>query len=65
MKNAEQTDILTRAVSTDVLTNSVFLFLYFFKICILAETTIKIGGGFIPKNKTQKHVVLKAGPRLC
>ena len=35
-------DILTRAVSTGVLTNSVFFpFLCFFKFCIFAENTIK------------------------
>ena len=42
-KNAEKkkTDILTRTVSTDVFTNSVFLFLCFFEFCIFAESTIK------------------------
>ena len=44
MKNAQKKDILTKAVSTKVLTNSVFFsFLCFFKFCIFAENTIKIG----------------------
>ena len=62
MKNAEKkTDILTRAVSTIVFTNSVFFsFLCFFKFCIFAENTIKIGVSAPPqKKKTQKkHFII-------
>ena len=44
MKNAQKKDILTKAVSTKVLTNSVFFsFLCFFKFCMFAENTIKTG----------------------
>ena len=38
MKNAEKTDILTRAVRTGVFTNSVFFSLYFSKIWIVLKT---------------------------
>ena len=53
MKNAEKkTDILTRAISTIVFTNSVFFsFLCFFKFCIFAEDTINIGVSAPPKKK--------------
>ena len=47
-------DFLTRAVSTGVLTNSVFFsFLCFFKLCMFAENTIKTGVS-AKKRKTQK-----------
>ena len=47
-------DTGTRAVSTSVLTNSVyFSFLCFFKFCTFAENTIKIGVS-AKKEKTQK-----------
>ena len=76
MKNAQKKDILTRAVSTGVLTNNVcFSFLCFFKFCIFAENTIKIG--FQPKTKEKKHkknkkpsvknwskLALKTGPSM-
>ena len=53
MKNAGKTDILTRAMSTIVFTNSVFLsFLCFFKFCSFAENTIKIG--VLAKIKTKQ-----------
>ena len=53
MKNAQKTDILTKAVSTVVFTNSVFVsFLCFFQFCIFAENTIKIGVS--AKKKTKK-----------
>ena len=40
----QKKDILTRAVSTVVFTNSVyFLFLCLFKFALLAENTIQIG----------------------
>ena len=46
-------DILTRAVCTGVLTNSVFFsFLCFFKFCNFAENTIKIGVSAKQKRKT-------------
>ena len=63
MKNAEKKDILTRAVSTGVLTNSVFLFCVSLNFCIFAE-----------KEKTQKNkhpcvknwskLVLNTGPSM-
>ena len=54
MKNAQKKDILTKAISTKVLTNSVFFsFLCFFKFCIFAENTIKIGVS--AKKKRKKH----------
>ena len=77
MKNAQKKDILTRAVSTGVLTNSVFFsFLCFFKFCIFAENTIKIGVSAKRKKgkKTQKKkkpsvknwskLALKTGPSM-
>ena len=77
MKNAQKKDILTRAVSTGVLTNSVFFsFLCFFKFCIFAENTIKIGVSAKKKRKkTQKKnkkpsvknwskLALKTGPSM-
>ena len=56
MKNAEnKTDILTRAISTVVFTNSVFFsFLYFCKFCMFAENTIKIEVSALNKKET-KH----------
>ena len=68
MKNAEKkTDILTKAVSTVVFTNSVFVsFLCFFQFCIFAENTIKIGVSAKKKTKKNKTVnkilKLKSGP---
>ena len=72
MKNAGKTDILTRAVSTGVLTDSVlFSFVCFFKIFMCcAESTRKWG-----KNKNTKIIktcrvkiwskfVLKVGPNM-
>ena len=51
----KKTDILTRAVSTGVLTNSVFFFfLCFFKFCIFAENTIKYGGSAKKRKNTKK-----------
>ena len=77
MKNAQKMDILTRAVSTGVLTNSVFFsFLCFFKFCIVAENTIKIGVSAKKKRKkkTKKNkkpsvknwskLALKTGPSM-
>ena len=77
MKNAQKKDILTRAVSTGVLTNSVFfLFLCFFKFCSFAENTIKIGVS-APQKRKKKHkkkqkpsvknwskLALKTGPSM-
>ena len=62
MKNAEKkADILTRAVSTGVLTNSVFFsFWCVFKFACFAESTIKI----VVSGKN-KNILLNAGPRLC
>ena len=47
---------MTRAVSTGVLTNSVFFsFLCFFEFCIFAENTTKIGvSAKKKKNNTKK-----------
>ena len=63
-KCRNKTDILTRAVSTGVLTNRVF---FFFcgssKFAFFAENIIKIGVSAKTGNK--KKVVLKIGPRLC
>ena len=76
MKNAEKKDILTRAVSTSLLTNSVFfLWRCFFRFCISVENTIKIGVSAKQKRKTQKHtknpsvknwskLALKTGPSM-
>ena len=69
MKNAEKTDTLTRAISTIVFTNSVcFSFLCFFKFCIFAENTIKIGVSAQKKNKknkkNNKFYKLKTGPSI-
>ena len=63
----KKTDILTRAVSTGVFTNSVFFsFLCFFKFCIFAENTIKIGVSAKKKKKKKKKnkkpSKLKTGP---
>ena len=66
MKNAEKTDILTRAVSTVVFTNSAFFsFLCFFNFCIFAENTIKIGGSAPPpKPKNKNNKILKKWSKL-
>ena len=76
MKNAPKKDILTRAISTGVLTNSVFFsFLCFFKFCIFAENTIKIGVSAPKKRKRHKKnkkpsvknwskLALKTGPSM-
>ena len=68
MKNAQKKDILTKAVSTQVLTNSVFFsFLFFFKFCIFCWKHYK-NRGFSQKKKRKKHkkkqknLVLKTGP---
>ena len=54
MKNAEKTDILTKAVSTVVFTNSVFVsFLCFFQFCISCWKHYK-NRGSSPKNKKKK-----------
>ena len=60
MKNAEKMDILTKAVSTVVFTNSVFVsFLCFFQFCIFAENTIKIGVSAPPPPKKKKKKTKK------
>ena len=70
MKNAEK-DILTRTISTGVLTRKVFFFLCFCKFCIFAENTTKHRGFRPPpkKEKTQKTkmivFLIKTGPSLC
>ena len=52
----QKKNILTTAVSTGVLTNSVlFWFLYFFKISMFVENTIKIGVS-AKNNKNTKKV---------
>ena len=55
MKNAEKTDILTRAVSTVVFTNSVLFpsFVFLSNFAFFAENTIKIGVS-APPQKTKK-----------
>ena len=59
----QKNDILTRAISTGVLTNRVFVsFCVCLKFACFAESTII---GFQPKTKTHKKIVLKANPRLC
>ena len=59
-------DILTRAVSTGVLTNSVFfLFCVSFNFAFFAEHTIKIGVSAKNQKNTKrktKNLVLKTGP---
>ena len=64
MKNAEKkTDILTRAVSTVVFTNSVFfLFCVSFNFAFVAENTIKIGVSAKQKKTINKILKLKSGP---
>ena len=52
MNNSEKNS-LTRAISTGVLTNSVFFVFVFPKICIFGEFTIKIGVS--TKNKTKNR----------
>ena len=55
MKNAQKKDILTRAVSTGVLTNSVFFsFCVSLKFAFFAKNTIKIGVS-AKKKKEKKH----------
>ena len=68
IKNAEKTDILTRADSTVVFTNSVFLsFLCFFQFCIFCWKHYK-NRGFSQKKKQKKNkkinkiLKLKSGP---
>ena len=56
MKKQIKTDILTRAVSTALLTNSVF-FLCFFKFCMFAENSINIG--FQQKQKRKVNTINK------
>ena len=63
----KKTDILTKAVSTIVFTNSVFVyFLCFFQFCMFAENTIKIGVSAPKKTKKNKNInkilKLKSGP---
>ena len=57
MKNAEETDILTRAVSTVVFTNSVFFsfFCVSLKFAFYAENTIK--WGLQPPKKQNKTTI--------
>ena len=64
MKNAKKkTDILTRAVSTIVFTNSVFfLFCVSLNFAVFAENTIKIGVSAPPPKKKTKNLALKIGP---
>ena len=67
IKNAEKTDILTRAVSTVVFTNSVFFsFLCFFQFCIFCWKHYKNRGFSQKKKKKQqknnKILKLKSGP---
>ena len=66
MKNAQKKDILTRAVSTGVLTNSVlFSFCVSLNFAFFAENTIKLGvSAKKKKNNTKKpkNLVLKTGP---
>ena len=68
MKNAQKTDILTKAVSTVVFTSSVFVsFLCFFQFCIFCWKHDK-KRGFSKKKKTRKNkkinkiLKLKSGP---
>ena len=76
MKNAQKKDILTRAVSTGVLTNSVFFsFLCFFKFCMFCWKHNK-NWGFSQTKKTHKKnkkrpsvknwskLALKTGPSM-
>ena len=60
IKNAENKDIWTRAVSTIVFTNSVF-FCVSFNFAFFAENTIQIGVSAKQKNKVYK---LKTGPSI-
>ena len=59
----KQTDILTRAVSTIVFTNSVF-FCVSLNCACLAENTIKIGVSAQTKNNKNKFYKLKIGPSI-
>ena len=61
MKNAEKTDMFTRAVRTGVLTNRVFfLFCVSLNFACFAESTIKIGVSAKRSNtKNIKNVVFK------
>ena len=63
----KKTDILTRAVSTIVFTNSVlFSFLCFFKFCIFSWKHYKKSGFQPPKKnkKINKFYKLKTGPSI-
>ena len=65
MKNAEKADVLTRAVSTVVFTNSVVFFCVSFNFAFFAENTIKYG--FQQKKQNSKvkkwsKLKLKSGP---
>ena len=67
MKNAEKTDILTKAVSTVVFTNSVFVsFSCFFQFCIFCWKHYKNRGFSQKENKKNKKnnkiLKLKSGP---
>ena len=58
MKNAQKTDILTKAVSTVVFTNSVFVsFCVSFNFAFFAENTIKIGVSAKKKNKKNNKIL--------
>ena len=63
MKNAQKKDILPRAVSTGVLTNSVFFVFCVSLNFVFSLKNIKIG--FQPKkekHKKTKNLALKTGP---
>ena len=63
----KKTEILTRAVSTIVFTNSAFfLFCVSLNFAFLAENTIKIGVSAPPpkKKKKNKFYKLKIGPSI-
>ena len=68
----QKKDILTRTISTGVLTSKVFFFLCFCKFCIFAENTTK-HRGFRPPPKERKNTkktkiivfLIKTGPSLC
>ena len=68
MKNAGKTDILTRAISTSVLTNSVFCFFLSWRLQNLLFFFWKHykHSGF-SQNKRKQHLKkeVKNGPRLC
>ena len=65
MKNAEQTDILTRAVSTIVFIHSVFfLFCVSLNFACFAENTIKIGFSTPKTTKKNNIYKLNIGPSI-